>query len=110
MAAATPADQVVEASVDGEVVRPANAAVDYHFPFVKSIRATSHKVVVGYPEHPRRWPAKCGWQFGLADVAWPIMELPTCHKAICDRCFKAEKEAARAVAEVRVREVGVDAD
>ena len=101
---------MVEASVEREAIQAARASVDYYFPYVKSIRATCHKVVVGYPEHPCHWRAKCGWQFGFADVARPLMELPTCHKAICDRCFKAEKEAAKAVAEQRVCEVGVDAE
>ena len=110
MAVSAPADQVVEANGEAEIVPTTMASVDYYFPFVRSIRATCHKVVVGYPEHPRHWRAECGWQFGFSEVARPLMELPTCHKAICDRCFKAEKEAAKAVAEQRVREVGVDAE
>ena len=106
----TPVGQVVEARVVGEVVQPTNADVDYHFPFVRSIREVTHKVRVGYPNHPHQWRARCGWQFGLADVAVPLMEHPTCHKSLCDRCFKTEKKAARAAALVRVREVGVDAE
>ena len=68
-------------------------------PFVKSVRAKCHKVVIGYPDNPRRWRTKCGWQFGVSDVARPVHKLPVCHKAICETCFKTEKEAARAEAE-----------
>ena len=71
LAASTLADQVVEANVEAEVVPTTMASVDYYFPFVRSIRATCHKVVVGYPEHPRHWRAKCGWQFGFSEVARP---------------------------------------
>ena len=31
-------------------------------------------------------------------------------QGLCDRCFKAEKAAAKVVAEVRVREVGIDVE
>ena len=110
VAKAAPPDQISPASVTVDDVPAHWASVVCWFPFVSSTRAKVHRVVVGYPENPRHWRSECGWQFGISEVAHPVLRLPECHKAMCDRCFKAEKEAAKAVAEQRVREVGVDAE
>ena len=67
------------------------------------------RVEVRYPEAPRHWRYEGGWQFGMSEVARPVLKTPACHKASGDRYFKAEKEEARAVAEVRMSEVRVDA-
>ena len=85
------------------------ASVESAFPYVSSIRAKIHRVAVGYPENTRRWRTDCGCQFGISKGQRAVLSLPACHKTICDRCFKAEKEVAKTEAEVRVREVGADA-
>ena len=79
------------------------------FPFIVSYNKKCHKVLVGYPEHPSLWRSKCGWPFGYSDVAKPAHKLPAYHKSMCERCCKAERVAAMASAESRVREVGGDA-
>ena len=109
VAATTPSNQVEQANLPTDEVPDHWKKVVRWFLYVSSIRSKVHRVAVGYPEHPRHWRAYCGWQFGISDVAEPVRKLPACHKAICDRCFKAEKEKARAVARVRVSEVRVDA-
>ena len=48
----------------------------------------------------------CGWAFGISDVAKPVLSLPACHKSICKKCLKAEREEAKMRAESRVLEVG----
>ena len=83
--------------------------VDEFFPFVSSIRGRCHKVAVGHPEPPWNWVSKCGWPFGISEVAHPVFKLPACYKQICERCLRAEREAAREGAESLVLEVGVTA-
>ena len=107
LASALPATPVAEAEALDDDILPNWAAVDAAFPSVSSIREKCHLVTIGYPAHPRDWHTKCGWPFGLSDVAHPVLSLPVCHKSICDRCLRYGKEAAKALAESRVREVGV---
>ena len=83
--------------------------VDAYFPFVNNIRSRTHKASVGYPEPPRDWRTVCGWRFGVSEVARPVLSLPACHKTICERSLKAEREQARMRAETKVLEVGEDA-
>ena len=80
--------------------------IDTAFAYVISVRSKCHKVAVGYPQHPREWRSCCGWAFGIADVARPVLSLPACHKLICERCLPVEREAARAESAANVREVG----
>ena len=93
--------------VDSAAVVPAEwEDVNYVFPYVASVRDRVHAVAVGYPENPRTWRTKCGWPFGIACVARPVLSLPACHKLLCDRCLKMEKEAAKGRAEAMIRETG----
>ena len=80
--------------------------IDTAFTYVISVRSKCHKVAVGYPQHPREWRSCCGWAFGIADVARPVLSLPACHKLICERCLPVEREAARSESAANVREVG----
>ena len=76
------------------------------FPYVFSDRERCHKVVVGYPNHPRDWKTQCGWPFGIAKVAELGDTLPACHKSICERCLLDEREAVKAAARSRLHEAG----
>ena len=107
MASALPAIPVAEAKALDDDILPNWTTVDAAFPCVSNIREKCHLVTIGYPEHPRAWCTKCGWQFGLSDVAHPVLSLPVCLKSVCGRCLRYEKEAAKALAKSRVREVGV---
>ena len=82
------------------------AGVKASFPYGVSARKKFHRVLVGYPDHPGTWRTKCGWPFGFSAVATPAHKLPAHHKSICERCCKAERAAALAVAVSRVHEVG----
>ena len=79
------------------------------FPFVSSSHGRYHKVAVSHPEPPWNWVTRCGWPFGISDVARPVYKLPACYKQFCERCLGAEREAAREGAESLVLEVGVAA-
>ena len=105
---ATPPESVVPALPTSDEAQAQWLAVGHVFPYVSSIRDKVHRVVVGYPEHPRLWHAPCSWPFGLSDVAHPVVSLPVCHLSMCDRCFKVERRVAKVAAELRVSEVGVD--
>ena len=83
-------------------------AVAQAFPYVSSAFDKVHRVVVGYPEHPRLWRTQCGWPFGLSDVAVPAVSMPRGHVSMCERCFRVERRVAKAEAAIRVSEVGVD--
>ena len=79
------------------------------FPYVTSIRTKTHTVSVGYPAPQRDWRTIRGWPFGISEVAKPVLSLPTCHKSMCERCLKAEREEARMCARASVLGVGEDA-
>ena len=97
-----PAEPIAEAV-------PANwATIGAFFPYVNSIRSRTHKVSIGYPEPPRAWRTVCGWAFGVSDVARPVLSSPACHKSICERCLKAEREQAKMRAKSSVLEVKED--
>ena len=83
-------------------------AVAQIFPYVSSAFDKVHRVVVGYPEHPRLWRTRCGWPFGMSEVAVPAVSMPRCHLAMCEPCCKVERGVAKAEAAIRVSEVGVD--
>ena len=107
--AAVPSTAVEPAPVPAEEASAQWSHVDGFFPFVMSSHNRCHKVVVGYPEPPWNWNTKCGWPFGISDDARPVHKLPACHKQICERCLRAEREAARTGTESKVLEVGVAA-
>ena len=106
MSAAVPAETVAPVDTADVEVPTIWTTVQTVFPFVLSDRAKCHRVLVGYPAHPREWRAQCGWAFGIAEVASSAETLPACHKSLCERCFKVEKAAAKALAESRVLQVG----
>ena len=106
MSAAVPAETVAPVDTADVEVPTIWTTVQTAFPFVLSDRAKCHRVLVGYPAHPREWRAQCGWAFGIAEVASSAETLPACHKSLCERCFKVEKAAAKALAESRVLQVG----
>ena len=94
---------------DAEAVTANRSTIEALFPYVSSIKTRTPKVSIGYPKPPRDWRTVRGWAFGVSDVARPVLSLPTCHKSICERCLKAEREEARMRAEASVLEVGEDA-
>ena len=61
-------------------------------------------VALGYPENPRLWVTVCGWPFGASEH--PAGSLPPFYKAYCEKCLRAEREQAKAVARVCVIEDG----
>ena len=76
------------------------------YPYVESKHNRVHRVSVGYPEAPRMWISQCGWRFGYSIFAKATFDLPQYYKGLCEKCFKSEREAARARAETSVAEVG----
>ena len=83
--------------------------VNRSFPYVSRIRGRCHQVAVGHPEPPWNWVTRCGWPFGISDVARPVYKMPTYYKQMCERCLNVERGAARKGALSLVLEVGVAA-
>ena len=98
LVAAVPPVPVAPAGVVDEVIPPNWDGIDSAFQYVTSVRGKCHSVQVGYPAHPCTWCTICGWRLGSSDVAQPVLSLPVCHKPICDRCLRNEKEVAKALA------------
>ena len=106
---AMPETAVEPAPVPDDEVPKHWDGVNRSFPYVSSIRGRCHQVAVGHPEPPWNWVTRCGWPFGISDVARPVYKLPTCYKLMCERCLRVERGAARGGAESLVLEVGVAA-
>ena len=80
--ASIPAEPAAPAETVDEEIPNCWDSVQAVFPFVYSNRDKCHKVVMGYPHHPRTWRTKCGWPFGFSDVAEPAQKvagLPQVH-------------------------------
>ena len=105
---AVPVAPVAITPAPGVEVSPAPhaASTTEAYPYVESKHSRVHRVLLGYPEAPRVWVTQCGWRFGYSACAIAKFELPRYYKALCEKCFKSEREAARARAETSVAEVG----
>ena len=90
-----PAEEVIVAPPEYEV-----------HPYVKSRYKKYHRVLLGYPNNPSAWITACGWRFGASRDACPVPHLPAYYKDLCENCFPAEREMAKAEAQAAVRRGG----